>query len=88
MSIVITTLKKLEEDMARDLRDDFNEYGWEHPQATWIDALKFSRAYGLVDKRLKPVNSPAMKILAICKREFLKGQRDSLQSHFSASLRK
>ena len=85
---MITTLKMLEDDTARDLRDDFNEYGWDHPRATWNNALKFSRAYGLVDKRFKPVNSAALKILAICKREFLKGQRDSLQSHSMTSLRK
>lgn len=84
----ITTLRKLEEDLARDVRDDFQEFGWDSPKATWQDALKFSGAYGLVDKKLKPVNRGATKILAICKREFLKGQRDFLRSRRSAGSQK
>jgi hypothetical protein len=72
----ITTLKKLEADTARDAKDDFYERGWDQPKATWNDALKFSRAYGLVDAKLKPVNRASAKILSICKKEFLRGQSD------------
>jgi hypothetical protein len=77
--VTITTLKRLEEDTARDLRDDFNEFGWDHPRAKWKDALKFSRAYGLVNSKLKRMNRAATKILTICKREFVKGQQNKLK---------
>jgi hypothetical protein len=69
-----TTLKKLETNIARDLRDDFEEWGWDHPDATWSDVLRFARAYGLVTRNLKPVSRAASKILALGKKEFLKGQ--------------
>ena len=72
----ITTLKKLEVNTARDVRDDFYERGVDLPRATWQDALKFSRAYGLVDTKLKPVNRASAKILSICKKEFLRGKSD------------
>lgn len=86
--MTLTTLKNLEEDTARDLRDDFNEYGWDHPHATWNDALKFSRAYGLVKPSLTPINKAAAKILNICRKEFERGKRDFLQSRAPASSRK
>lgn len=70
----ITTLKKLEEDIARDIRDDFCEYGWDNPRGTWLGCPKFARAYDLVARDLKPVNAAAKRILAICRKEFLKGQ--------------
>jgi hypothetical protein len=81
--MTITTLRKLEEKTARNIRDDFWERGWDQPSATWQDALKFSRAYGLVTPSLKTVNKAAAKILAICKREFLKGQRAKKRSLLS-----
>jgi|HubBroStandDraft_5_1064220.scaffolds.fasta_scaffold757340_2 hypothetical protein len=72
----ITTLKKLELDVARDLRDDFEEWGWDHPDATWRDVLQFATAYGLVTKELRPVSRAAAKILALGQKEFLKGQKE------------
>jgi hypothetical protein len=74
--MTVTTLKKLELSVARDLRDDFEDWGWEHPRATWTDALKFARAYGLVTKDFKPINRAASKILSLGKLEFLKGQKE------------
>ena len=78
--MLITTLRKLDEETARDVRDDFEEKGWDNPRATWQDALRFARAYGLVTPALKPVNKAASKILAVCKKHFLKGQRDALRN--------
>lgn len=70
----ITTLKTLEEDTARDVRDDFYEYGYEHPRGTWLGCLKFARAYDLVTPDLKLVNAVAKRIIAICRKGFLRGQ--------------
>jgi hypothetical protein len=77
MSQLITTLNKLEEDTARDVRDNFNEYGWNHPRATWKSALRFSRVYGLVAPALKPINASAAKILTACRKRFLRGQSNA-----------
>jgi hypothetical protein len=41
--MAITSLKKLKEDTARDLRGDFYEYGWNNPRGTWLSCLKFAR---------------------------------------------
>jgi hypothetical protein len=72
----ITTLRKLDEETSRDVRDDFYERGWDNSRAIWQDALRFAREYGLVTLGgLKPVNKAAAKILVICKKQFLKGQR-------------
>jgi hypothetical protein len=75
--MLTTTLKKLEEDTARDVRDDFYQYGWDHPRGTWLGALKFARAYDLTTRELKPTNAAAKRILTICRKEFLRGQSNS-----------
>lgn len=65
----ITSLKQLEEATARDVRDDFNEWGWKHPQLTWQDALKrLAPAYGLLTPAHKRMNRAAVKILVVCKK--------------------
>jgi hypothetical protein len=74
---VIAALKKLEETTARDVRDDFYEYGHDHPRGTWISCLKFARAYDLVTPELKPANTAAKRILIICQKEFLRGQSNA-----------
>jgi hypothetical protein len=79
--MTVTTQRKLDEETARDVRDDFEERGWDNPRATWQDALRFARAYGLVTPGgLKPVNRAAAKILTVCKKHFLKGQRAALRN--------
>ncbi len=73
-----TTVKKLEEEPARALRDDFEERGWDQPNATRADALIFAAPImGSVTPSLKPVNKAAANLF-ICKKDFLKGQRDVL----------
>jgi hypothetical protein len=55
----ITTLRKPEEETARD-----------NPRSMWTETLKLARAYGLVTPNLNLVNNAAAKILAICTKEF------------------
>jgi hypothetical protein len=74
---VITTLKKLEEDTARDVRDDFYEHGFDNPRETWLGCLKFARAYDLVSRESKPTNAAAKRILIFCRKEFLRGQSNA-----------
>lgn len=74
---MITTFKKLEEDSARDIRDDFYEFWWDHRRGTWLGALKFARAYDLVTRKLEPTNAAANQILTICRKEFLRGRSDA-----------
>jgi hypothetical protein len=74
----ITTLKALDEQTARDVKDDFYQRGWESPSLTWADILKkLAPCYDLVTDAGRPVNKAAAKILATCKREWARGQRDA-----------
>jgi hypothetical protein len=75
--VPITTLKQLEEAIARDVHDDFYKYGYDHPRGTWLGCLKFARAYDLVTRELKPVNAAAKRILTTCRKEFLRGQSNA-----------
>jgi hypothetical protein len=76
--MAITSLKQLEKETARDIRDDFREWGCDHSGLTWNETLKrLASAYGLVTSSLKPVNRAASRILATCKKEFVKGKRDA-----------
>jgi hypothetical protein len=75
--MAITSLKQLEEAIARDIRDDFYKYGWDHPRGTWLGCLKFARAYDLTTRELKPTNTAAKRILTICRKEFVRGQSNS-----------
>lgn len=74
---MITTMKALEKETARDIRDDFYERGWNSPSLTWPDILKkLASCYGLVTAG-KPVNRAAARILATCKKEWARGKRDA-----------
>jgi hypothetical protein len=75
--MAITSLKQLEEAIARDIRDVFYEYGWDHPRGTWLGCLKFARAYDLTTRELKPANPAAKRILTICRKEFLRRQSNA-----------
>ena len=72
MSATAPKLSRLE------IRDEFTEHAWDSPNDSWRSALRrIGRMLGLVDARLKPVNSRASKILLECRTAFRKEARCS-----------
>jgi hypothetical protein len=73
------------------IRDEFTEHAWDAPNDSWRSALrKIGRALGLVDARLKPVNSRASTILKECRTAFRKEARcaKKIQSRITRLARK
>jgi hypothetical protein len=58
--------------------DAFREYGWDCPRVRWTVALrKIAPAYSLPMKGTRAADQKTARLIARCKRGFLRGQYDA-----------